>query len=105
MQRHLTKLGAGLILGLCLSLSAPAHAQVVYYSQPSVYHTVPVTQSFVQTRMVTSPRYYNYATNYSNNFSNYSYGMAWNNRTSGPANPNTVQFGLTKSQPPATVWM
>ena len=88
MQRLQKTFLAGGILGLCLSLAAPAQAQGIYV-QSSNYGTVPVSQSVIQTRAIVSPRYsygagYTYGANYGNS-SNYSYGQAWNNRTSGPA--------------------
>ena len=88
MQRLQKTFCVGGILGLCLSLSAPAQAQVIYV-QSSNFRAAPVTQSFVQTRTIGSPHYsYSYGTNYSyggNYGSNYSYGQALNNRISGPA--------------------
>lgn len=102
MQRLQKTFCVGGILGLCLSLAAPAQAQVIYV-QSSNFRAVPVTQSFVQTRTIGSPRYsyganygsnygYGYGSNYNYNYgygygygSNSSYGQAWNNRTSGPA--------------------
>lgn len=84
MQRLQKTFIAGGILGLCLSLAAPAQAQVIYV-QSSNLGAVPVTQSYVQTRTIGSPRY-SYGANYGYGYgSNYSYGQAWNNRTSGPA--------------------
>ncbi len=88
MQRLQKTFCVGGILGLCLSLAAPAQAQVIYV-QSSNFRTVPVAQSFVQTRTIGSPRYsygtsYSYGGNYGYG-ANYSYGQAWNNRTSGPA--------------------
>ena len=84
MQRLQKTFCVGGILGLCLSLAAPAQAQVIYV-QSSNLRGVPVTQSFVQTRTIGSPRY-SYGSNYGYGYgSNSSYGQAWNNRTSGPA--------------------
>lgn len=82
MQRLQKTFCVGGILGLCLSLSASAQAQVIYV-QSSNFRAVPVAQSFVQTRTIGSPRY-SFGANYGYG-SNYSYGQAWNNRTSGPA--------------------
>lgn len=97
MQRLQQTLGAGLILGLVLSIAAPAEAQIYYVQSPS-YQTVPVAQSVVQTQMFVAPRSSHYAyttTTSSSSSSSYSYGrygsnfyrsggLAWNNRRSAP---------------------
>ncbi len=86
MQRLQQTLGAGLIMGLVLSVAAPAQAQVYYVQSPSSY-TVPVVQSVAHTQTYVAPRVSNYSYR-----SSYSYGsrgssfngMAWNNRRSAP---------------------
>ena len=80
MQRTRWVLGGGLVLGLCLSLSAPAQAQVYYVhsSGLSGLQTVPVAQSVVTTE--------SYITSgYGSGFGRYGRAQAWNNRRSAPA--------------------
>src|SRR5689334_6815759 len=73
MQRTRNALAAGLVLGLLMSLAAPAQAQV-FYVQSSSFQTVPVSQSVVVTRSFGASRYSN----------SFSAQQAWNSRTSAP---------------------
>lgn len=71
MQRTRNALAAGLMLGLLMSLAAPAQAQV-FYVQSSSFQAVPVSQPMVVTRSFGTPRYYG----------SFGASQAWNNRTS-----------------------
>lgn len=76
MQRTRWSVGCAAVLGLCLSLSAPAQAQV-YYLQSSNIQSMPVTQSVVTTQSFVGSRYGSYGS--------FGGAQAWNNRRSAPA--------------------
>ncbi len=71
MQRARNVLAAGLVLGLLMSLSAPAQAQV-FYVQSSSFQAVPVSRSVVVARSFGTPHYYN----------SFGVSQAWSNRIS-----------------------
>ena len=91
MQRIQKTVRAGLVLGLLLSLTAAAEAQV-FYVQSSNFQAVPVSRSVVVSRSIGAsrsigvPRYFNsYGSSSSYGLGNsYGYAQAWNNRRSAP---------------------
>ena len=85
MQRIQKTVRAGLVLGLLLSLTAAAEAQV-FYVQSSSFQAVPVSRSVVVSRSIGVPRYFS-SSGYSSSYglgSSYGYAQAWNNRRSAP---------------------
>lgn len=76
MQRTRWSVGCAAVLGLCLSLSAPAQAQV-YYMQSSNIQAMPVTQSVVTTQSFVGSRFGSYGS--------FGRAQAWNNRRSAPS--------------------
>ncbi len=85
MQRIQKTVRAGLVLGLLLSLTAAAEAQV-FYVQSSNFQAAPVSRSVVVSRSIGVRRYCNsYGSSSSYGLGNsYGYAQAWNNRRSAP---------------------